>query len=754
MSKITLSILKRFAKLFVAITLILSLSFALMIGLIFSSASIESSVNKFAQDYRYGDIRFFSEVVDKDKQEEISNIPGVKYADARLIFNVDGKLEDGSFVILRAIAYDTRNKSLDYTYQINESSKYPNISVNNNFFKNNHIKVGSLIDLTINEESKTLCLSRGISNPDCVSMILNEYIYGNNPDFGYIFLPMDYLIDTKYENEVNQFIVTLEDYADKDKVIKSVERSLGEDLIETTEYIDSPVSKRIDINITPLKSLSNLVTTLFFCISIGIICLFISQIISQARKDIAIFRTLGYQVLTIRKSFMFIMLGCSVVSIIIGSLLGYELMKMATGLYADALNTPVTVYTYSFGVYVIAIIINILAGQVSTVLGMNGLRRISPNDSLRNDISFDTNNINIYKRFKHLKVRVKYGINNILKNKKRFIFSSLCLSATVFMIFISFAFNDSKNNLKYSLFNKRIKYDYQLFFVDEFNEDIFIELDRNGINTYEKLAYKTISLDDEDINIMFIEDESELVGLYEYVGENINKGIVVEKHLAQKHNLNIGDYLQIEDKNIEIVGMVNEYMNRYFYMSYENIDSFESIDQYSIVCNSDKQQLMKEIGNDLDYIEFVNATSSVIEGVKTELSSYNIGVTIIILCSLIIGYQIIKNNMQANLLEQKKELSVLRTIGYQVNEISRIMFIQTLLQLILSLAIGLLLGSIFAKNALAFISSDVREYPFVYSMNQYVFTIIIVSLFVLWTHRRTIKQIKRWNLVENTKEKD
>ncbi|MDO4940250.1 MAG: FtsX-like permease family protein [Erysipelotrichaceae bacterium] len=754
---------KKYIKLFFGISIALALSMSLLFGLTSACDSVDKSLDTFASQYRYADGIITTKVLDKNICKEIENINGVKSLNYRLTFDFQGKLSNGRYINVRAITYNYRDYGMQYTYDINESGDYPNVSVNKSFLDNNDIEVGDLIEADFADKKETLCMGRSITTPDCVSLILNKYIYGNNPDLAYMYLPEDYLLDTDYNNQFNQLLIFFEDWADQESLMNRIKIILGQsNILDDYLYSNSIIRNRIDINIKPVKSLSLLLPSAFFVIVICVSFLFLTQIIKQSRKDIGILRTLGRKITDIYYVFAGLVLFTSFLSIFLGTILGIFVTYLTSTIYVETFNIPYITYKFNIVYYIISIIATIVSGQIAVLLSIGQIKEISPTESLREEVRRPSNfDIKINNKLSNYSSKIKYGINSILKNKKRFIFSTLCLTATVMMIFTSWAFYDSKNEIKSSLFDERIKFDFQFFYDEKINDNDIKLLNQNSfVDAYEILNYidTTIEFNNrkEDITVRGIEPNSSLIGLYKLnsINADISDGLIIEKHIAQNIGANIGDKVLVNGVEFVVEGMVDEYVDRYCYVKNDNLAKIKDIDQYSVVLKTGDETKAINFANSQDNISIASSTTSNRKGIEKEFSLYNIGVYFIIGFSLIIGFVIVYNTTINSLYEQKKELSVLRTIGYQVKDISRIWLFQTGIQTIISIIVGLILGVYFSRFAMSVISTSTREYPFTSSIKQYYLTIIIVLVFIVFTHYIAMQNIRKWNLVENTKEKD
>ena len=62
--------------------------------------------------------------------------------------------------------------------------------------------------------------------------------------------------------------------------------------------------------------------------------------------------------------------------------------------------------------------------------------------------------------------------------------------------------------------------------------------------------------------------------------------------------------------------------------------------------------------------------------------------------------------------------------------------------------------NLIAKYGLEKLSTSTREYIFANSINEYIFTIILVLAYVVISHFIAMSSMKKWDLVENVKDKE
>jgi ABC-type antimicrobial peptide transport system permease subunit len=116
-----------------------------------------------------------------------------------------------------------------------------------------------------------------------------------------------------------------------------------------------------------------------------------------------------------------------------------------------------------------------------------------------------------------------------------------------------------------------------------------------------------------------------------------------------------------------------------------------------------------------------------------------------------VGVLIIVNTGRNNLNEQKLSLSVLRAMGFQHRQIARRWFLQSFLFFVFSLAIGYPVGRTAAIYCLDRMKMSDRAMEYIPAAFQYVWTGILAFGFLVIGHLITVRVMKKWDLVENTK---
>lgn len=759
-NKLAIVLVKKYYKLLIAIIISSSLSFFILFGLNNGVISTDVSVNNFIKAFHYPDITVTTELIDENIKDKISSIADIESCDSRLIIPVIGELEDGSIINLRLFTRSIKEIESTYIYEMNETDEFPNIMVDKELASNNNLKTGDHIYFNLDGKKEEFVIGSIVTTPDSISVVESAYIFGSDPKFGYVYFPEEYFLKTDFANKANQFSIHLESWADYDMVSNELENIFESNIISLSKFEDSAIKKSVDINIEPIYQLATVMSVFFFCVTTMIVYLFLTQIIRQSRKEIGILRALGFQKKKILAVFSRIILVVSILSCLLGLIGGELLLVLITNIFKDFFSLPYATYVHDIKIIILSFLITIISGQIAVFATANSISSISPKEALESEVGATAVNSNIITSLvKKLSSKNRYTVLSMLRNKKRFIISTLCCTVATVLILSSLSFEVSKNYLIDHMYSNRLKYEVEIFLKDEMPQKQLEELkeslgesvelaffqadiqNENMVNQVNIVGYKNndlFNIFDKDLNRLVLEDED----------------FIIESHDASTIGAENKDAITINDQKIKITKIANEDMGRFSYVNYETAKVISDDLQYVILANITNKEQFTDFVKNNDNILYISYLEDVKEGNAKLFKLYETGVYTLIFAAVLIGFIVIFNSNQTALFEQQKELSVLRTIGYQMKDISLIWMKQTFIQYILSLVIGFTFGTCFSIFGLSKLSSEIREYPFVFSIKMYLGTALIVLAYMIFSHFLMMSKIKKWNLVVNIKEKD
>lgn len=599
-----------------------------------------------------------------------------------------------------------------------------------------------------------------------------------------------------YDQLCNQFLIYFNDGEDPDAALEKLKDILEDNDVKVKSSYDfdnSAVKRRIDDNLKAIETMSILMPVIFFIIILIVVFLFMSLIVKQSRREIGILRALGFSKTSIKLLFCAVNLVVSLFSIVIGSIISYCLMRYVGDYYADFFPLPAFTFRFDMRMFGLSAICTIIVGQISTLISTGTISRILPSEAMSRPAPEDVEIPRFARRLtKKSSPVTKFCVAILFRNKMRFVFSVICIAASVMMIFSSLAFITSKNYLLHQLYDERINYDCQIFFDKDPGDELIEEISAlKYVRDVQRLPFYQTEIElngkSEKAVINSLSPDTKLVGVYDAKNNKMKipeSGIILEKHLAQSIGAGIGNTVKIDGKSVTVEGISDQSVSRFQYMSYKAAEKLGDVTIGSLICNIDKddEQKLLEFLTDKASERYKSAQSALsdngqsgegaeeekdganylytvftrlaFEGNEKIFKTYDLAAWIIIGFAIIIGLVIVINIAQTNLLEKKRELCVMRTLGFRHNDISKKWFLQSFLQFIFSCMIGLPIGVLIARYGLQQLSSSAREYVFANSIAEYIFTVLLVLAYVIISHFIAMHSMKKWDLVESVKDKE
>lgn len=569
-----------------------------------------------------------------------------------------------------------------------------------------------------------------------------------------------------YDEQCNQIMLYFDEDADAQALMEQAINVLGREKV-TGSYTreTSLVQRNINSALEPMHTLLILVPGVFFVVLLVVISLFMSMMIRQSRRDIGILRALGFSRRYIRTVFCVISLGVSVFAMLVGSGLGYALLRYTGGYFEPYYSLPGFIYCYDMPGILVAATATTAVCLVSTLLSTGYISRIVPREAMSRATQPSTRVPRVLQvMMSGASPMAKFSILSILRNKGRAVFSVICISASVMMIFGGVSFIASKDYIIWQTFDQRISYDCQIYVDVEKRETLAEKL--SGISFVGKMekavCYETnISFGgkSEKTVVNAIRPGMDMVGIYDTDNRQLevhDGEIIMEQHLAETLGVVPGNQVYIGTAGFTVSALSNQCVNRIQYISLSDAEKIDEKGVGCLFCNlkeNSKQQMLSVLNHTDGYL-YALFTQSLYENNDELFANFNLAAWLLIIFAMVVGFVIVMNTMLTNIQDVKKELCILRTLGFQVGEISRSRLSRLILQLFFSVLLGLASGKVVVQYALTLLSNETTEYVFASSFTQIFFTVLLVLAYLLFSHFAAMHSMQKWDIMEAVKDKE
>lgn len=572
-----------------------------------------------------------------------------------------------------------------------------------------------------------------------------------------------------YQVFCNQFLLRFSPGTSHDAVLEDVKQALSEAGVEVKSavlYETSPVKLRIDNNLIPIETMANFIPVFFFAIAMIVVYLFMSLMIRQCRREIGILRALGFTRFRVVSLFCGAGFLVSLGAIAFGLVLSLAIRGYFCHYFYDILfPLPVRALVFSWPKFLLSAVFTVAAVEASTVFSASTISGIQPSEAMTR-VKPSAVKISRFVRWalRGASPFLKFSVISLLRNRLRFLFSAFCLAGSVMLIFVSRAMITSSNEVLNRTFMRSIHYDCQIFVSEKGADDLQRAVaSLSYVSDVERMDYYAASFSlnghAESADVAAVRENTRLVTVEDQKKNALpitGDGVVLERHLAERLGASIGDTVEVNGTPLRVSAVSEQCTARFQYIADTQARALGECTLRSLICHISAE-------HETEFIRFLVEQDGYLYAVFTHsaysaylflLKGANLACRMLIGIAMMIGLVIVLNTSQTNLLEQKRELCVLRTLGFQHSELSLHWFSQSLLHFICSCALGFPVGVAVAKRAMLNMEMTDRSYPFVSSPWDYAVTAGLVFAYIVFSHFLSMRSLRRWDIVECVKDKE
>ena len=274
---------------------------------------------------------------------------------------------------------------------------------------------------------------------------------------------------------------------------------------------------------------------------------------------------------------------------------------------------------------------------------------------------------------------------------------------------------------------------------------------------YTYLQTKTPAGDDFYMECLAIDADAQtdLINIPSNNGRNNiyieESGIILTRGAAQSLKAQKGDTIKINDVELKVTDISYQYFHPIVYLSKTQMNELGVSYVTSFLLDvSDDQAFLDYLSENRQQCLTV-FTKQLAKDLHGIFDSINVFIYIMIAFSLGMSFVILSIMSQNALLEQQRQLTIFRAIGFTVMDISNIWTIQSVAQLISSAIFGIPVGALVTYILLTMCSSATQIYPFILSWPVILMAIGFVLAVIIICHLISMHSIKKWNIANNTR---
>ena len=807
------SFFKRFLGLFLSMMFVSALSISLLSAFGSTIINLKNSYRDYLDEYGYVDTLVSTKFTKRLNLNDLKNEESVQDVDIRLTIDSFLQKKDGRIITSRLFSYNEETDKIFKKYVLSSTEKSAdkiNVSVPRKFALNNDFKLGDTIKLGYFGMYIDFYIYEIIETAEGIYPRANDYVWSDNYDFGYLYISeaeinkglkqlANLVIDKidkdpdyeAYYNRIlniagivmpdlrevgdnyaslygNQIIVRGKDDSSEETLQTTVENYLDKEGVEVKNLSKGsllPYRLYMQNCLKQLKIAAIFLPVFFYSVTMIVIGLFMNQIIKTMTPEIGVMMSIGVgkaDIISIFILFAFIMSLCAG---IVGTITGHFLNLLLVDTMIKVYSIPVIPKVLNPWVVGVGTISMVLFALLATSLSCINILRITPKDAtIANEAKRKSIPRWLDKIIDKSPMNIKLGVNSIAQNPRRFFVKTFSLFASFVLILLSCFFYVSKNELVDQSVGRRLSFDCQVYLTNKADQDFIDDLSsQECVTGFENCYYTYLKVDNtkSDVYIECIATNpgtQTLVNIPNEKGKgNLpirERGIVLSSSAAKQLGVVKGDVIYINGKEVIITDVSFQYFHPICFMSHEQMDELgvSYVSTFFINTNNENEFLSYLQGKETQALTVF--TRSLSNDLKSIFDSINIFIIIMVLFSIGMAFVILTIMSQNALLEQKRQTSVLRLIGFRVIDISNIWTLQSIVELISGSVIAVPAGMLVSIILFNLCSSQSQTYPFIPDIRVILFGFLFILIVIVVCHLVSMSSIKRWNLADNTRSRE
>lgn len=774
--------LKTSKGLFLAVTIIILLAVSFFGAMSMAYRNLGSSY-----DYSYEKLRFadFTVKVARDATgalDQLGEISGIDAVTGRV--NADFALTlpgaEAKKVLARVISLpssDAARAEMVNDVLVEEGDYFPNgtdnfLLVEKNFAEHHGLQPGQSVSLTLGEDEIPFEIAGIAASPEYIFPAKSrQEVLVSAEVFGVVFVP-DTVGTGLLEQPITELCFIVADQADRDMLMSQVESALSPyQVMDIVPREDQPSYASLEMDLEQFATLAEIFPLLFIIVGAMAIYILLTRIIYNQRTQIGLMRAVGYSRRQVMVHYLGFALVIGIVGSVAGTVSGYLLSEALTNFYASLINLPFTITQPQWLAMGEGFMLGLLPCVIAGLIPAWSASRILPAEAMRTPAPAAGRKLLLERLFPFL-TRLsslwKIPLRNIFRNRRRSLYTAIGVMFGVSLILISAAMIDSIEALIDFQFNDVQRYDARIDFASPQPSTLVDEIEGwDEVEAVEPMlaiptrlehmgeAYSTLTV--------ALTPGSELRGLYSLSGDPVSvsdEGILLSEALRSTLDIRAGDMLNVQSPwgaaRLEVMGFVKEPMGSFGYVTLERAQSIaggmEVISGLLVRVAPGQADAIREKAYEIGATASVELTHET----KAEMDDMMEGgmamLWIMLLFGAALALAIVFTTVTVNILERRREIATMRTLGEGKGRINAMITIENLLLGLGGLLPGIVLGYAIALYFFSLFQGDMFAFDLVIFPRTYFLTVGIVILIVLVSQIPSIRSLGRLNLASVTKE--
>ncbi|WP_338817484.1 FtsX-like permease family protein [Parvimonas micra] len=546
-------------------------------------------------------------------------------------------------------------------------------------------------------------------------------------------------------------------------------------------FVSSMMSK-VYFAANGIYGVSNVFSLFFYFIALLVSLTTMTRMVDENRIQIGTLKALGYSNIDIAKQYFYYGLLASIIGGIIGTILGFKVISPLV--YRSYLKA--FIFTKVFDNYYPQIII---AGILIAIFCTAFVSYVTCIRTLKEKISSlmrakapKSGNFVFLEKipyiWKELSFLQKATLRNVFRYKLRLTMTIIGVMGCMGLLVLGFGIKDSLDGVSDLQYSKYTKYHSSVIYnpmslekdLEKFNEDIkankdikeSIDLSLVSVNIKSKKSF------DEKIGVFTTDNLSEFskfFGLYngDKKIDKLDDGIYINRKLAEKFSLSVGDEITFINNNKEykgvVAGIFENHVGNFFIMNektYEQTFFRKPIKNTKLlILNDGSKNNIEKVINELEK-DPVAVKGTNIHSLKRIIddASYSINsiILVIVICSGFLSIVVLYNLSNINISERKREIATLKVLGFYPLEIDNYIYKETVILTIIGIGLGIFVGHSLHINIMEQLAMDSIRFFNKVKLISYIYSALVTLFFTFIVYFVVKIMLSKVPMIESLKD--
>ncbi len=738
----------------IAIGLVMACGVATLIMSLSMLDSMATTIDRYYKQSRFAQVFVHLERAPLSLIDRIAEVPGVAYAQARVIERVTldmQRLEEPAWGRIVSLPEDT-NSGLNLVHL--RSGRYPEapreVLVGQRFATAHGLVAGDEINAVLNGRREVLrVVGIGLS-PEFVYLISPGSILPENERYGVFWMAhreMEAAFDM--EGAFNDAILTLSPNAIEQEVIDRVD-DLTERYGSLGAYgrLDQPSHRFLDNELKELRGTALIVPVIFLIVSAFLLNIVLARMIATQREQIAALKALGYSSREIGLHYLQFVLVIAVCSAFVGSLLGAWMGRGMTAMYAEFFDFPSFEYVIKRRVIVLGISVSSISATLGVASALYAAMRLPPAEAMRPRApqSYRPTILERVGVHRFLPTSLRMIVRQLERQPAKTLLSILGVSLATAILVLGRYSEDAVGFIMDHQFNRVLRYDA--------NVVLFDKTDSSAISTVSSMPgilatepYRRITArihaghKKELVDMLALERVDGMQQLLDLSGRQIplaDSGILISSVLADKLDIRPGMTVTVEalegrrpEIELPVCGVIDDFAGLSVYVRLKDLNRWlreqGAIGGIMVQVDSELAESLYLELKQAPRVVAVESTHAMRENFD-ELVIRNMAIMrpFLISFSVIIAFGVVYNSARISLAERSRDLSTLRVLGFSKREIASIQLWELALITGFGIPVGLVAGYLLAEFTSEATAMEIARMPFVIAPSTFGFSAVVV----------------------------